>query len=75
MKWAICLYALLLRLYSGWFCGGVCRTPAAAKERPLQGGISSNLPFVAGERGAFILLASIMAVQWALSRIHTMQLG
>jgi hypothetical protein len=34
-----------------------------------------NLPFVTGQRGAFILLASIIAAKWLLSRIHTLQLG
>lgn len=34
-----------------------------------------SLPFVTGERGAFILLASIIAVQWVLSRVHTLLLG
>ena len=34
-----------------------------------------SLPFVDGQRGAFILLASLIAVQWLLSRIHTLQLG
>lgn len=34
-----------------------------------------NLPFVTGERGAFVLLAIIIAAKWVLSRVHTLQLG
>ena len=34
-----------------------------------------SLPFVTGERGAFILLAGIIVVKWALSRIHAFLIG
>jgi hypothetical protein len=33
------------------------------------------LPFVTGERGAFVLLAGIILAKWVLSRIHTLLLG
>jgi hypothetical protein len=34
-----------------------------------------SLPFVSGERGALVLLASIIAVKWIMSRVHTLLLG